>query len=104
MGIVDVNQCLSLLQHSTHLYLVNHAALGYVAGCLQFDSIERETSSEELFYQLGLRQFGNMSKLKLEPPPPLKALVTIAVQAEQLPDKTPLNKDQIIDVSALLSK
>nr|ATV82123.2 DNA mismatch protein [Strobilurus tenacellus] len=89
VGIVDVNQCLSLLQHSTHLYLVNHAALG-----------------EELFYQLGLRQFGNMSKLKLEPPPPLKALVTIAVQAEQLPDKTPLNKDQIIDriVNIIMSR
>ncbi|KAF9018152.1 hypothetical protein BDZ89DRAFT_1074184 [Hymenopellis radicata] len=37
VGIVDVNQCLSLVQHSTNLYLVNHASL-----------------AEELFYQLGL--------------------------------------------------
>lgn len=27
VGIVDLDRCLSLLQHSTKLYLVNHGAL-----------------------------------------------------------------------------
>ncbi|KIJ39060.1 hypothetical protein M422DRAFT_210572 [Sphaerobolus stellatus SS14] len=48
VGIVDVNRCLSLIQHATKLYLVNHGAL-----------------AEDLFYQLGLRQFGNFGKFKL---------------------------------------
>lgn len=29
VGIVDLDRCLSLLQHSTKLYLVNHGALAY---------------------------------------------------------------------------
>ncbi|KIY63167.1 DNA mismatch repair protein MutL [Cylindrobasidium torrendii FP15055 ss-10] len=80
VGIVDLNRCLSLIQHSTNLYLVNHASL-----------------AEELFYQLGLRQFGNMSKLKLDPPPPLRTLVKIAVEAEDIPADAPLPKPQIVD-------
>lgn len=31
VGIVDDYRCLSLIQHATKLYLVNHAALAYVA-------------------------------------------------------------------------
>ena len=30
VGIVDLNRCLSLVQHSTKLYLVNHGALACV--------------------------------------------------------------------------
>lgn len=30
VGIVDIHRCLSLIQHSTKLYLVNHDALAYV--------------------------------------------------------------------------
>lgn len=30
VGIVDLSRCLSLVQHSTNLYLVNHGALAYV--------------------------------------------------------------------------
>lgn len=35
VGIVDVNKCLSLIQHSTKLYLVNHGAIAYapVSAC-----------------------------------------------------------------------
>ncbi|KAF8907538.1 histidine kinase-like ATPase [Mucidula mucida] len=89
VGIVDVNQCLSLVQHSANLYLVNHASL-----------------AEELFYQLGLRQFGNISKMKLEPPPPLKTLISIAIEAEDIPDDTPLKKPQIVEriVDILMSR
>lgn len=30
VGIVDLGRCLSLVQHSKKLYLVNHGALAYV--------------------------------------------------------------------------
>ncbi|KAF5345184.1 hypothetical protein D9758_009705 [Tetrapyrgos nigripes] len=80
VGIVDTNRCLSLLQYSTKLYLVNHGAF-----------------AEELFYQLGLRQFGDFSRLKLDPPPPLKKLVEIAVEAEAISEETELTKPQIVD-------
>ncbi|KAI5120891.1 hypothetical protein M0805_002991 [Coniferiporia weirii] len=65
VGIVDLPRSLSLVQYETKLYLVNHAAL-----------------AEELFYQLGLRQFGNFARLKLEPPPPIRHLVRLAVHTE----------------------
>jgi DNA mismatch repair protein MLH1 len=70
-----------LLQHSTKLYLVNHGALAYVSNNPQrmtFQTIGRE----ELFYQLGVRQFGDFSRLKLEPAPPLRTLVALAVEVE----------------------
>ncbi|KAG8832709.1 DNA mismatch repair protein [Serendipita sp. 399] len=66
VGIADYERCLSLLQHETKLYLVNHAAL-----------------AEEFFYQLGLRQFGNFHRIKLDPPPPLRELVKLAVAADE---------------------
>ncbi|KAK0496296.1 histidine kinase-like ATPase [Armillaria luteobubalina] len=80
VGIVDITRCLSLVQHSTKLYLVNHAAL-----------------AEELFFQLALRQFGDMTKLKLEPPPSLRKLVQIAVDVEDTSEDTKLTKAQIVD-------
>ncbi|KAI0938628.1 hypothetical protein AcW1_001690 [Taiwanofungus camphoratus] len=80
VGIVDINRCLSLIQHSTKLYLVNHGAL-----------------AEELFYQLGLRQFGNMSRLQLQPPPALRTLVTLAVDAEEGVERSRMTKPQIVD-------
>jgi DNA mismatch repair protein Mlh1 C-terminus len=57
---------------------------------------------EELFYQLGLRQFGNFPKLKLDPPAPLRPLLTLAVDAEQNTELSNLSKPQIVDVSELL--
>ncbi|KAJ3852594.1 histidine kinase-like ATPase [Lentinula lateritia] len=80
VGIVDVDRCLSLIQYSTKLYLVNHGAL-----------------AEELFYQLGLRHFGDFSRLKLEPPPSLRELVKIAVDAEDISEETSLSKPDIVD-------
>lgn len=55
-------------------------------------------SSEELFYQLGLRQFGNFSRLKLQPPPPLRTLIEIAVELEEATEESGLTKPQIVDV------
>ncbi|KAF8624965.1 hypothetical protein AX15_005607 [Amanita polypyramis BW_CC] len=80
VGIVDLERCLSLIQYTTNLYLVNHTAL-----------------AEELFYQLGLRQFGDISRLRLQPPPPLRSLIEIAVQAEDSTKDSHLSKVQIID-------
>ncbi|KAJ7695474.1 histidine kinase-like ATPase [Mycena rosella] len=80
VGIVDLTKCLSLIQHSTKLYLVNHGAL-----------------AEELFYQLGLRQFGDFSRLKLQPPPPLRTLIEIAVELEETTADSGLTKPQIVD-------
>ncbi|KAJ7151144.1 histidine kinase-like ATPase [Mycena filopes] len=80
VGIVDLDKCLSLIQHSTKLYLVNHGSL-----------------AEELFYQLGLRQFGDFSRMKLQPPPPLRTLIEIAVEVEEATEESGLTKPQIVD-------
>ncbi|KIM34509.1 hypothetical protein M408DRAFT_13970 [Serendipita vermifera MAFF 305830] len=66
VGIADYPRCLSLLQHEVKLYLVNHAAL-----------------AEEFFYQIALRQFGNFHRIKLEPAPPLRELIKLAVAADE---------------------
>ncbi|KAJ7839580.1 histidine kinase-like ATPase [Mycena olivaceomarginata] len=98
VGIVDLNKCLSLIQHSTKLYLVNHGALAYAV--IHFTSQRTSEShlfSEELFYQLGLRQFGNFSRLKLQPPPPLRTLIEIAVELEETTEESGLTKPQIVD-------
>jgi len=54
--------------------------------------------SEELFYQLGLRQFGDFSCLKLVPPPSLRILIDIAVREEESTEGSRLSKKQIVDV------
>ncbi|KAF8660765.1 hypothetical protein AX16_001559 [Volvariella volvacea WC 439] len=90
VGIVDLEKTLSLIQYSTNLYLVNHASL-----------------AKELFYQLGLRQFGDFSRIRLEPPPSLRDLIEIAVNAQGESIKnTSLTKSQIIDrvVSVLMTR
>ncbi|KAI0336867.1 DNA mismatch repair protein MutL [Cubamyces sp. BRFM 1775] len=66
VGVVDPARCLSLVQHGTRLYLLNHGAL-----------------ATELFYQLGLRQFGNFSRIRLDPPPELRMLIALAIDAEE---------------------
>jgi hypothetical protein len=55
--------------------------------------------SEELFYQLGLRQFNTFAKFKLEPAPPLRKLVSIAVDVEEGISSTKLTKEQATEVS-----
>lgn len=59
------------------------------------------TASEELFYQLGLRQFGNFSRIRLEPPPSLRKLISLAVDAEEAVKKSGLDTNQIVDVRLL---
>ncbi|EIM82138.1 DNA mismatch repair protein MutL [Stereum hirsutum FP-91666 SS1] len=81
VGVVDLEQELSLVQFSTQLYLVDHGAL-----------------AEELFYQLGLRQFGDMPRLKLDPPAPLRLLLSTAVETEESTKGTQLTTSEIVDV------
>lgn len=90
---------MSLVQHELKLYLVNHASLSYVSDLstpAKFDVVHRE----ELFYQLGVRQFGNFARLKLEPPPPIRHLIGLAVSAEGDRWKAAgldLEKDEVVD-------
>ncbi|KAG8873304.1 DNA mismatch repair protein [Tulasnella sp. 331] len=65
VGIVDMRLGVSLVQHSTKLYLLNHGVL-----------------AEELFYQLALRQFGDFVGIKLHPPPPIRLLIKLAVDSD----------------------
>jgi DNA mismatch repair protein MLH1 len=57
--------------------------------------------SEEFFYQLALRQFGNMGHIKLNPPPSLRTLVQIAIDAEDT-SSSGIEKKQLVDVSCSL--
>lgn len=49
---------------------------------------------------MGLRQFGNMGRIKLDPPADLRELVTLAVEIEEGTERSRLTKPQIVDVSA----
>ncbi|KAL8279423.1 hypothetical protein RQP46_008235 [Phenoliferia psychrophenolica] len=80
VGVADLGGSLSMLQHQTKLYLVNHASL-----------------AEELFYQLGLRQFGRFVRIKLKPSPPLKDLVRLAVERDAGSSSAPMSKDAIVE-------
>ena len=58
--------------------------------------------SEELFYQLGLHQFGDFSRIKLEPPPSLRSLLEITVEADESTVKSQLTKTEIVDVCSYI--
>ncbi|XP_054718998.1 DNA mismatch repair protein Mlh1-like [Uloborus diversus] len=60
-----INSQFALFQHSTKLYLANTHKL-----------------SEELFYQLMLKDFGNFAALKLSNPAPISELAMIALDSE----------------------
>ncbi|KAH7100068.1 DNA binding protein [Auriculariales sp. MPI-PUGE-AT-0066] len=65
VGLVDASRGLSLIQHTKKLYLLNHSML-----------------SEELFYQLLLRQFSSYSRIGLKPPASIRRLLRIGLEAE----------------------
>lgn len=66
VGVVDLHKGLSLIQHETRLLLVNHDAL-----------------IKEFAYQLILRQFGSLRRIKLEPAPSLDDLVRLGLESVQ---------------------
>jgi DNA mismatch repair protein MLH1 len=58
----------------------------------------RAGRSEELFYQLGLRQFANLPRLKLEPAPSLRALISLGVEAEEHWEKAGMSQTELVEV------
>ncbi|TNY23865.1 hypothetical protein DMC30DRAFT_443994 [Rhodotorula diobovata] len=84
VGVADFATCQSAIQHLTKFYLANHALL-----------------AEELFYQLGLRQFGRFSRIRLKPAPDLRETVRLAVEAASAngarAGKTKLSTDEIVE-------
>jgi len=66
----------------------------------------RPVPREEFFYQLGLRQFGNYNRLRLEPPPSLQILVKLAVEAEPDFPHATMSVDQAVQsiVGILVSR
>ena len=61
VGIVDLEARLCVVQHLTKLFLVDYGAV-----------------SAELFYQIGLSEFGNFGVIVLEPPLGMRELLSIA--------------------------
>ena len=53
---------------------------------------------EELFYQLGLRQFGGFTRIKLKPAPLLRDLVRLAVEHEEGKSAARMSSEEIIEV------
>lgn len=83
VGLVGADRPEALLQHHTKLYMVNYVHLG-----------------EELFYQLGLRQFGRLGKITLQPAPAIEELLRLAVSNEaEARAGLPLSENDIVLVS-----
>ncbi|BGP57805.1 DNA mismatch repair protein Mlh1 [Rhodotorula sphaerocarpa] len=80
VGVVDLVSCQSVIQHQTKLYLIGHARL-----------------AEELFYQLGLRQFGRFSRIKLTPAPSLRKLLKLAVDRASADNPAPVPTHDIVE-------
>lgn len=104
VGVADLNGALSMLQHRTKLYLINHASLAYVV--LDDRAVRRLLTwlhcSEELFYQLGLRQFGRFVRIKLQPAPPLRELIRLAVEHDEGRAAAQMPTADIIEVRVAL--
>lgn len=45
-----------------------------------------------------MRQFGDFSRIKLEPPPSLRSMIEIAVNADDTTENSRLSKSQIVEV------
>ncbi|EFP77512.2 uncharacterized protein PGTG_03468 [Puccinia graminis f. sp. tritici CRL 75-36-700-3] len=65
VGVVDTQKGYSCIQHETRLHMLYHFSF-----------------CEELFYQLGVRQFGSFDRIQLKPAVPVQTLVTLAVDSE----------------------
>ncbi|KAJ5587318.1 uncharacterized protein N7459_003083 [Penicillium hispanicum] len=66
VGLVDERRRLAAIQSGVKLYLID-----YGLACNEF------------FYQVGLTDFGNFGIIRLDPPPKLVDLLSIAAEAEQ---------------------
>jgi DNA mismatch repair protein MLH1 len=66
VGVVDEQRRLAAVQHGLKLYLIDYAAVCF-----------------ELFYQIGLSDFGNFGIIRLNPPLPLSDILQVAVEEEK---------------------
>lgn len=80
VGVVDLQKGFTMIQHETRLYLIKHSIF-----------------CEELFYQLGARQFGAYHRIKLSPPPELKRLVRLAVMSEPSEKLDEYGREKVIE-------
>lgn len=86
VGIVDLESRLCVVQHLTKLYLVDYGAV-----------------SAELFYQIGLSEFGNFGDIVLNPVLKLRDLLEVAIanqhakQADLMKHMNPEEKAEYID-------
>ncbi|OLL23043.1 hypothetical protein NEOLI_001282 [Neolecta irregularis DAH-3] len=65
VGIVDETRRLAAIQHGTKLYLVDYGAISF-----------------DLFYQIGLTDFGNFGVILLNPPLEISALLELAASSQ----------------------
>ncbi|GAA5914914.1 hypothetical protein JCM6882_008108 [Rhodosporidiobolus microsporus] len=86
VGVADLASSRSMIQYQTKLYIIDHSSF-----------------AEELFYQLGLRQFGRFSRIKLNPPPNVKTILRIAMKRAEEVDgkenraKSKLSGEEIVE-------
>ena len=86
VGVVDLDKGLSLIQNETRLLLVNHNAM-----------------IREFAYQLVLRQFGSLKRVRLDPAPKLDDLVRLGLEStagvpEDDSQSIEATKDKIVDM------
>lgn len=79
VGVVDLEQGRSLVQHGTQLYLVNHAAI-----------------IEAFAYQLALRQFAAFTPVRLDPAPSLHEIIGLGFDAEDAEAKAHLSRETVV--------
>nr|DBA11295.1 TPA_inf: MLH1 [Sporisorium graminicola] len=86
VGVVDLAKGLSLIQHETRLLLINHDAM-----------------IREFAYQLVLRQFGSLKRIRLDPAPKVDDLIRLGLEnttgvPEDETESVEATKDKIADV------
>ena len=82
VGVVDYHERLCLIQHLTKLYLVDYGAVAF-----------------ELFYQVGLSEFGNFGAITLTPPISVRELISLESDDEIEVERA---TKQLIDVAEMV--
>ncbi|KAL7269136.1 DNA mismatch repair protein Mlh1 [Rhizina undulata] len=80
IGVVDDARRLAAVQHGVRLYLVDYARVAF-----------------ELFYQIGLSDFGNFGAIRFNPPLPVKDILEVAAKEERDKEKVRKNNDNAGD-------
>ena len=86
VGVVDYHERLAMIQHLTKLYLVDYGAVAF-----------------ELFYQIGLSEFGNFGAISLTPPISIRELLELDYDEDSVDDaEVERIAQQLIGVSKML--